>query len=147
MTAASELNSAAVVEVERHAGKAVAVNAEALNKRNNALKQEERCSSHDDTGFEFGSMTATATDAVPTEEVEEVKRTSGSKAAFNLFAASTQATGLPASSFSRAFPTAFARFSSTRAARVSFIKLRIQQNPVLLRHSVPERFSRASCAA
>jgi hypothetical protein len=144
MTTASDHNSAAVVEVES-AGKEV-VKAQAVNNRNNALKQEERCSSHDDTGFKFGSTTATAPYTVAIQEAAEVKATSGSKAAFNLRAASAQATGLPLSIFSRAF-FKFCQVSPTRAARVSPIQLLIQQNPVQLWPYVPERFSRASCAA
>jgi hypothetical protein len=173
MTAASELNNAAVVELESARNELV-VNVQTLDNRNDALQQKERCSSRDDTGFKIGSGAAgtvgivegratlqlrareevLATPDVPaTTDIQEIidrPATSGSKAAFNSIAASVQAMGLPVSICSRAISRSFsksAKFSATRAARISPIKLHVQQNPVQLWPQVPGRFLRASCAA
>jgi hypothetical protein len=76
MTTASELKSAAVVEVESEVRKTNVV------KVDNAAKLDERCSSRDDTGFKSttGSTTATATSQVVFARVKpRVKPTAKAK--------------------------------------------------------------------
>jgi hypothetical protein len=103
MTTASELKSAAVVEVESKASKTSEVQAvtATVNKTNNATELDERCSSHDDEGFTFNGI-------------------------YKFSAASIQATRLPLSVFSN-------------KSRL----IPIQQNPVPLWQTLPERALRA----
>jgi hypothetical protein len=119
MTAASELKSAAVVQIESRKRKTPSQKATSKT----AVKAVEKVEARP------GSTTASATTKVASASAEIA--TSGSTAARHSKAASIQATRLPVSFFSQnspVFPT-------------------IQQNPVALRPVMPERFLRARSAA
>ena len=133
MTAASELNSAAVVQIESRKRKTRSPKADQKATSKTAVKAVQAVQ-----GIQIearsGSTTATVTRQVtmttPTVGFRSAKATSGSTAALHSKAASLQATRLPVSVFPRIRP---------------FVPA-IQRNPVKLRRVTPEPFLLACCA-
>jgi hypothetical protein len=123
MTAASKLKRAAVVEVK------VELERKTYGKKIGKKISKTISKTEKEVEAQTGSTTATATNKVVSASAEKV--TSGSTAATNSTAASLQATRLPVS----IFPTNSPLFLTS------------QQNPVLSRAIVPERFLRARRAA